>query len=131
LEEEASRLSEEILLFSPDQQIVAIVRWLTEKKYLRNDIPEADLVGYLSTFQTHIRLIENFRPAVLQAPLFIWRARESLNETSHSDETWAAHTRQSVLDQTLEGAHFTVMRPPAVATLAGELAAALSSVRAS
>lgn len=131
LADEATRLSEEILSFSPEQRVLAIVRWLTERKYLHTNVPETDLVGYLSTFQTHVGLIENFRPAAVQAPMFIWRARESLTDTNHSDESWAVYTRQRALENTLEGTHFTVMRPPSVATLARELVESLRTVRAS
>lgn len=131
LTDEATELSEKILWSAEDQRIEAIINWLTEQKYILGDVPYTVLNEYLSRFVIHIGLIENFQPEMTRAPLFIWRARESLSGINQSDKNWGMYTSETVVEETIEGNHYTVMYRPSVHTLAGQLDKSLQVIQAS
>jgi thioesterase domain-containing protein len=129
--DEARELSEKILSSAGEQQRQAIINWLTERKYLRENIPHSVLTEYLSRSQAHMGLIENFQPEMIHAPMFMWSAQESLLGPKRSDKNWGMYTSGIVVEETIAGDHFAVMYPPSVHILAEQLDKSLRAIQAS
>ncbi|MBI4526099.1 MAG: SDR family NAD(P)-dependent oxidoreductase [Deltaproteobacteria bacterium] len=129
--DEAAKLSAEILSSSGEQRIEAIIGWLMEREYTFKDIPRAILKEYLASFDNHITLIADFHPRMIQAPLILWWARDSLSALDGSKWHWGQYTTSEMIERTIEGNHYSVMYPPAVAALAEELDKRLRAFRGS
>ncbi len=118
LEDEIGNLLEGLLPSTETQRVEGMLGWVKGQNYLRDDIRESVLREYLSRFVIHLGLLENFRPAVIRAPLFIWWARESLLDLNLSDRSWSRYSTGAVVEETLQGSHYEMMYSPAVQALA-------------
>ncbi len=131
LADEAAKLSAEILSCSEEERIEAIIAWLMEREYTRRDISSAILKEYLANFDRQTTWIAEFRPKIIRAPLFLWWAQDSSLVTNGSGWHWGRYTASGMTERTIEGNHYTVMYPPAVASLAEQLGSSLRAIRVS
>lgn len=131
LAEETASLSKELMSFSGDGRVDAVLDWLNKQKYVLGDIPTDVLKEYISRVELHISLIENFKPEMIRAPIFIWWAQDRSDGIKHSDKNWDMYTSGMVVEETIEGSHYAVMYPPCVNTLAEQLDKGLQTIQAS
>ncbi len=131
LAKETTSLSKELLSSSGDGRVDAVIDWLTKQKYVRRDIPADLLKEQVSRIELHISLIENFKPEMIRAPIFIWWARDRSDGIKHSDKNWDMYTSGMVVEETIEGGHYAVMYPPRVNTIAEQLDKGLQAIHSS
>jgi thioesterase domain-containing protein/aryl carrier-like protein len=120
-----SDLAETILASATEQRTEVTVKWLSERHVMREDIPltlvREYLSGFFTRFESHIKLIPQFQPTVIQAPLFAWWAQEELSRYHDSEHHWRMYTSATVQETTVPGSHYAVMYAPSVVTLAEQL----------
>ncbi len=126
-----AEVAEIIVTTTAPQRTDAAIAWLVEHHILVEEIPPGLVREYLSAFlarfESHIRLIPQFQPTPIQAPLCIWWAQEELSRRPSSAHQWGMYTSATITETTVPGSHYAVMYDPYVATLANELVLHLSA----
>lgn len=124
-EDYIDELSDIILSSEPNQRADGVIKWLRERKYLKENVPleaiKDYLSGLLSRFETHMNLIVGFQPLQIQAPLFVWWAHENQRDDGAANKSWSGYSREGVVEEILPGDHYEVMYPPVVVRLAEQL----------
>jgi len=80
-----------------------------------------ELRSFASAVHAQLRILEKARLSILEAPLLIWRARETLVGGFESEANWASYTKTGTIDHTVDGGHYALMVMPGVAEVAGRL----------
>lgn len=81
------------------------------------------LLKFTNTFLTHCRLLKDFKPPIVNCPLYLWWPSEA---TPDESQPWASKANLTVSESVIEGSHFSIMRGAAVRNLAEELEAAIA-----
>jgi thioesterase domain-containing protein len=82
---------------------------------------------YLTLFCGPADLLRGFQPPHLCAPLAGWHA----SEAARAAAGWSVGGANVLAEQVVVGAHYDLMQPPLVNTLASELAAVLARIEPS
>lgn len=125
LDEEAADLAARVIAAPASERSAAIVGWLTGRGHLVPGISAALLERYFSLFDAHVALVEGYAPAVIGAPLVVWRRGHAGNGESDAVSPWRRYSRSAVEERVIEGNHYDLMYPPLVVRLAVDLDAAL------
>jgi nonribosomal peptide synthetase CepC len=121
LSEFARSIEAEIIGGSSATRVDAIFRSISERGYVLPGLPDRLLKHYLSLYFTHFDLLAGHTPDGVQTPLVTWTGRETGLESSG----WRQFTRGSFSENFIEGAHYDLMYPPLVDSMAAQIAAAL------
>jgi len=97
-------------------------QWLVEHGHIQPRMPAGLLSQYLTLFCGHAELLHGFVPPVVRAPLAVWHA----SEQSRAADGWAGRGVTLLADHVLVGAHYDLMHPPLVHTLAAQLSEVLT-----
>jgi thioesterase domain-containing protein len=85
-------------------------------------MPTGLLTQYLTLFCGHAELLRGFAVPDLRAPLAVWHA----SAQGRAAAGWAGRRATLLADHVLAGAHYDLMHPPLVNTLAAQLSAVLN-----
>lgn len=116
---EAADLASQLLANNSEKGSGVILRWLAEKQYVLQDVPKIVMEDYLSRVATHVSMLAgDLRVEAMKSPLCLWRAREGFCGPFRFRRQVS---RSQVIEEVLDGDHFTIMDPPQVNVLAGQL----------
>ena len=111
---------------SPDERLQRMILWSQERSVLPADIPFSLLFQQAALVDQHVALLDAQTPAVVRSDLYVWWARAAMQRWPTTD--WTAYTRGEVFTHTVEGDHFSMVRPPNIHTLTKQLKAVLERV---
>jgi thioesterase domain-containing protein len=100
-----------------DLDVASVSRWAVERGLLPADVDERDVIAALRVYPTHRDLVASYVPGVCRASLRVWLARHG----GPSAYEWATSTTGACTVSGLPADHFTIMRPPHVDAIAGDL----------
>jgi thioesterase domain-containing protein len=127
LAEVAARLTDVLAEVPSDAWSSTIARWLGDNGHILPRLPAGVLLQYLTLFCGHADLLRGFKPPRLRAPLAGWHA----SEAARAAAGWSVGGANVLAEQVVVGAHYDLMQPPLVNTLASELAAVLARIEPS
>jgi thioesterase domain-containing protein len=83
---------------------------------LARTVPAGELDAIVRLYRRHFALSRGYRPEVIDAPIVQW-----VGERSEASAGWSTRARRGVMTTRLEATHFSIMRPPHITRIAGEL----------
>jgi thioesterase domain-containing protein len=92
------------------------------------DMPLAIVPQQAALVECHLALLRAHTVTPLQAPLYIWWSRTSLQE-GRSPSQWQRYALGGMHVETLACNHFNMMQPPYVQVLARQLHTCLQAVQ--
>ncbi|MFI9262198.1 amino acid adenylation domain-containing protein [Streptomyces sioyaensis] len=105
--------------------VADLMRWLNLPEAMLA-LQRSELVKHLRTMEAHTRAVFHYQPPLVRCPVVLYQAQESPWEIPLS-ESWLPFAGQ-VDARTVSGGHMSFLRPPNVAVLAKEIAAALADL---
>ncbi len=117
---ELEELREELKILTPLERLERMLTWGQKRNVLSGDIPLDILEKQLILTEMHDKLLSAHRLPQIQSRLDVWMATDRLGvETSYTD--WSKYTTGECHTKNLDGSHFTIIRPPYINIIAGEL----------
>ncbi|MFI7643308.1 amino acid adenylation domain-containing protein [Nonomuraea sp. NPDC049400] len=89
---------------------------------VRPDIEREALADRAAVASLHNWLFAGWRPGIVEAPLWVVWAGDSLDQQLVTKTDWNRHTRATVREDRVEGGHHEIIRQPIVTGLARDLA---------
>ena len=124
---EQQELQEELINLSSHQRLQQIMVWGQKRNLLPTDISIDILEKQLTITEIHDRLLKVHRSPQIEAPLHVWWALDQQDERLSYTE-WSKYTTSASFTKTLDGNHFSIIRPPHIKTLAQEFQKSLSEI---
>jgi acyl transferase domain-containing protein/thioesterase domain-containing protein/acyl carrier protein len=121
LAEFSTQVAGEINQASPETRIEGVLRSIAAHDYISPGLPDSLLKHYLSLFLSHSDSLGDCAPTVISAPLAMWSGRETRSGSSG----WRRYTTGGFSEGVIDGAHYDLMYPPLVDSLAKQLTAVL------
>jgi acyl transferase domain-containing protein/NADPH:quinone reductase-like Zn-dependent oxidoreductase/thioesterase domain-containing protein/NADP-dependent 3-hydroxy acid dehydrogenase YdfG/acyl carrier protein len=118
------------LMQRPEEGPEILLAWLTDSGRAPKSVPKDSLRVYFQRLARHLLLaISSVERPVIRAPLFVWRAAHGI---STETDIWRRVDNLPVSSVMIEADHSSVMSPPAVLEIAGQINAiyAMESVMA-
>ena len=122
LQDAATRLAAALTAVPDEAWPTTLLQWIVDHGYIVPKMPTGLLTQYLTLFHLHAKLVRDFQPTALHAPLAVWH----VNEADRAAATWKRCTAATVTENMITGEHYDLMYPPLVETLAAQLTAALA-----
>jgi amino acid adenylation domain-containing protein/FkbM family methyltransferase len=122
-------LREHFMQLSPREQFKLILDVLVREQVLPQDAGEAELNRLLSIFTRNATATDNYRLRPANQRIFLFPA-SGRDDPMHTAKAWEPWTTAGVELRAVPGDHYTMLKPPQVATLAEILAHCLASSRA-
>jgi acyl transferase domain-containing protein/thioesterase domain-containing protein/acyl carrier protein len=111
---------------SESARVQNVLDWLAMRGLLENGDADSETRTFFAAFVRHSILIEQAKVKAVDAPVCLYRAKESGLSSAPVNARLAAQiTRGGFQQEVLEGRHFELMLPPLVRALARSLEAAL------
>ena len=106
-----------------------MLSFLVSHGYTSSDSPHAKTIcDFTSRFLTHCHMVRRFQVSTIDSPMSMWWPSDPIAKSEERLEAWQAHTTEEIVEHTLEGSHFSIMRMPAVQTLASQVSKILADV---
>lgn len=118
--EEQAELRSELLALSGNERVKRALVWGKERRSLPDYISEETLAAQVALIETHSLLLTDYCPPIIEAPMIVWWAQEEQSEPEARTD-WRRYTRGEVLEEVIEGNHFTVIRVPFIELVARHL----------
>ncbi|NEP60084.1 MAG: amino acid adenylation domain-containing protein, partial [Symploca sp. SIO2G7] len=113
-------LREELINLPSFKRLQRMVNWGQDRNLLSTDITAELLQKQVNLIEIHEKLLRVHRAPQIQANLHIWWASDQ-PEARLSPTNWSQYTTSASYTETVQGNHFTLMRPPYVKCLAEKL----------
>jgi thioesterase domain-containing protein len=126
--DQMNALYDEILPLSSEERVERLLDWLGGMNFARGEFRDV-LRQQLNLYNSHYSVLKAYKPSEIHAPLFVIWAGETLPRTNEFPVDWDKYTSGGVRTEVVNGNHYSIMRPPAVQTLAERLAARLEKSR--
>lgn len=125
LVEQAADLAKAMLSLPVMKRVQLVIDWLTGQNYLKVEIEMAVIRRYVSLYDRHVSLMQEFRPARIHVPIFCWSQQDPRVTQPNLAASWQKLTTATVTAEILDGRHYSLMFPPQVDRIAAQLDAAL------
>jgi thioesterase domain-containing protein len=113
----------------PEAQLATMLELVRQLGILSSDVTPEQFNHLFQVFQSNVRALNQYRPADYSGPGVLFKAQEAADEgRAAPDGGWAALVGDNLAVYPVPGNHYTVLRPPNVATLANRLAGLLEAV---
>jgi thioesterase domain-containing protein len=122
-------LRNELLALSPLERLQRLMAWGQEHHLLSSTLPLEHLQRQAALAETHVAMLGVHTIMPVQAPLYIWWARNGLWSAAARPD-WSTYTLGSAHTEIAAGNHFSMLQPPHVKVLAERLTACLQHARA-
>jgi amino acid adenylation domain-containing protein len=119
-DDDRAALMERLLAAPADRRVAEALAWARQRGLLTGEVSPETVERQAELAAAHARLLAAHRAPDVKAAARVWRAAAS------PPHDWSAHVAGGVTESVLPGDHYSVVHPPAVDTLAEELAAALA-----
>ncbi len=124
---EQQQLREKLINLSSRQRLQFIMDWGQKRNLFPTDISIDILEKQLNITEIHDRILQVHRSPQIEAPLHVWWASDWQDQIlPHTD--WSKYTTAATFTKTLDGNHFSIVRPPHIQTLAQELQKSLETI---
>lgn len=121
-------LRHELAALSPTARLPWLLAWGRAHHLLTADLPLETLQRQVSLAETHLAQCAAHRVAPIQAPLYVWWARDRL-QGGPAQTDWSPYTLGAVHTAMVNGNHFSLLQPPQVRSLAKQLRAWLHTAQ--
>lgn len=82
--------------------------------------------NFVVRFAAHCRMIQEFKPSVMEVPVHCWWPSEGEEEHQLRCQPWRDLALSGMFESTIEGSHYSIMKIPCVKTIAAEISSALT-----
>jgi amino acid adenylation domain-containing protein len=113
-------LRSELLASSPTERLPRLMAWAREHQLLSSPLPLDRLQQQGDLAEIHVALCKAHQVSTLQAPLYVWWARDGL-PGGHQRTDWRSFTWGGMYTAIAEGNHFSMMQSPHIQTLTLQL----------
>lgn len=104
---------------SQSERLQRTILWSQERGVLPADVPFKLLFQQAALVDQHITLLDTQPPGKVRGDLYVWWARAVMERWPITD--WSAYTSGEVFTRIVDGDHFSMVRPPSIHVLAGQL----------
>ncbi|MHB8744953.1 MAG: type I polyketide synthase [Gammaproteobacteria bacterium] len=111
---------------SPDERLQRTILWSQERGVLPADVPFNLLFQQAALVDQHVTLLDAQTPGKVRGDLYVWWARTAMQRWPTTD--WTSYTSGEVYTRFVDGDHFSMVRPPHIHILAGQLKEGLECV---
>jgi amino acid adenylation domain-containing protein len=120
-------LHDALRVLPPTERLQRLVSWGQERHLLAPDLPLDQLHQQVALAEAHVSMLRAHTVATMQAPLYIWWAKEHLPEGPQRPN-WQQYTSGPVQTAIVAGNHFSMVQLPHVQELAAQIQACLQTI---
>jgi thioesterase domain-containing protein len=122
---EQHALRDELLILPPTERLPRLLSWGWQRQLLSTVPPLEILQRFATLAEVHVRMHRAHHITPIQAPLYVWWAREGLQERPD----WGPYTSGATYTEFAEGNHFSMLQLPLVQVLAEWLSTRLQTAQ--
>jgi len=110
-----------------DERLRAVVEWARRRGLLAGELPMEALRRRAGLAATHEQLLAGHRPPTVDTALQLWWAEQPIGRRPRRAGRWHRHSGGGAREETVAGNHFTMLRAPHCAGLAGRIHCVLAT----
>ncbi len=126
LEAEAEALARALLGLPDEEMLARLVAWIMKLNPTDAGVTQESVTEFMGLIATNFRMVGNYRPQKVRAPLDIWLSTQA--SLGQADTDWSLYTASTHRHASIDVGHHDLLRPPTVEQIAADVKARLAAL---